>query len=235
MAQKYTITSLPNTLTDAYADIQFPNIPCMKGNYEQLKIDSVDPATEAFTTITPHGLLAGDRVYFKNMGGAMPAGNVEVDTPYWVRAGALTSTTLTVALLSGGAAVTFTGTTITNVFINKCRQEIEADDLKNALVTCQFTRAAAGTNSAANFKLMDWFSGSTFYPEQTLTPGNPFVKAFDTNYQTATIAATATDYVKPVLVDMAKTAFKLHALETQTNTGNYGTVTFKIEGEVKDE
>lgn len=66
---------------------------------------TADSATDTFTR-TSHGLANGDRVFFSNSGGALPAGLFEHAFPYYVINTA--ANTFQVSTTGGGAALNFT-------------------------------------------------------------------------------------------------------------------------------
>jgi hypothetical protein len=80
-------------------------------------ISSVNTGTDLITTAAVHGLVAGDRVVFRDADGNVPAG-LDQTTIFWVIATGLTTTDFKVSLTQGGAAVDITavGQTTTKVY-----------------------------------------------------------------------------------------------------------------------
>jgi hypothetical protein len=85
-------------------------------------ISSVATGTDTITTAAAHGLVANDRVVFRDVDGNVPAG-LDQTTIFWVIATGLTSTDFKVSLTSGGAAVDITAVAQTTTKVYKTYQQ----------------------------------------------------------------------------------------------------------------
>jgi hypothetical protein len=80
-------------------DVAFADTPILANG-------TAAPATDLIT-ITAHGLVAGDRIYFTRLAGGV---GLSLNTTYYVIASGLTANDFKVSLTSGGGAVDITGT-----------------------------------------------------------------------------------------------------------------------------
>lgn len=80
-------------------------------------VSSINAATDTITTSASHGLVANDRVVFRDVDGAAPAG-LDLTSIWFVIAAGLTATDFRVSATLGGAAVDITavGQTTTKVY-----------------------------------------------------------------------------------------------------------------------